>query len=414
MESSQFSDIQQDFETIEQLDKQGATCDTFRVKLYGKLHFLKRIKPEYVGDIRYQEAFRKEFETGYQLEHPNLVRYVLLVDNGILMEYIDGETLTERLARHPEYFCDRRNTRRFVSQLLDVVGYLHAHQVLHLDLKPDNILLTRIGSDVKIVDFGCSYTDTFTDTTGHTEGFAAPEQLSIIDCPLSIRTDIYAIGKIMELLPNHHIYNKVIARCTASDPADRYQTVEEIQRDVKQKKSHLRYVSILVAIVVASLIGITFWTRQQTTIPVGQEPTIDSLPNHANSSQDTAPQAYDPATVPPSPKQNPAPEISKDDQTLMKEEAQRLIDKAYRATIASFCDSVWPPLVDYPGNPWADSSTTFHDQVVQIGDQLVRKYPSVPESIIRQETEMRFQSLVGYVFNKMRDNGQQSRKTASD
>jgi len=414
VESSQFTHTQSYFESIEQIESQGATCDTFRVKLYGKLHFLKRLKPEYAGDIRYREALRKEFETGYQLEHPGLPRYISHSDDGILMDYIDGETLSQALQRRPDYFQDRKNTDKFLSQLTNVVGYLHDHQVLHLDLKPDNILLTRIGSDVKIVDFGCSYTDTFTDTTGHTEGFAAPEQLSIIDCPLSIRTDIYAIGKIIELLPNHHIYNKVIARCTASDPADRYQTVEEIQRDVKQKKSRLRYVSILVAIVVASLIGITFWTRQQTTIPVGQEPTIDSLPNHANSSQDTAPQAHDPATVPPSPKQNPAPEISKDDQTLMKEEAQRLIDKAYRATIASFCDSVWPPVVDYPGNPWADYSTAFHDQVVQIGDQLVKKYPSVQESVIRQETEMRFQSLVGYVFNKMRDNGQQSRKTASD
>ncbi len=51
------------------MDTQGATCDTFRVKLYGKLHFLKRLKPELAGDIRYQEALRKEFETGYRLEH---------------------------------------------------------------------------------------------------------------------------------------------------------------------------------------------------------------------------------------------------------------------------------------------------------------------------------------------------------
>jgi hypothetical protein len=90
----------------------------------------------------------------------------------------------------------------------------------------------------------------------------------------------------------------------------------------------------------------------------------------------------------------------------MKEEVERLIDKAYRSTIASFCDSVWPPLVNYPGNPWADSSTEFHNQVVEIGNRLVKKYPNIPESIIRQETEMHFQGLVGYTFNKMRENGQ--------
>ena len=77
MESSQFSDNQSRFDAIEQMESQGATCDTFRVKLYGKLHFLKRLKAEYAGDIRYQEALRKEFETGYRLEHPNLVRYLI-------------------------------------------------------------------------------------------------------------------------------------------------------------------------------------------------------------------------------------------------------------------------------------------------------------------------------------------------
>ena len=199
MESSQFSDIQQSFEAIEQLDTQGATCDTFRVRLYGKLHFLKRLKPEQVGDIRYQEAFRKEFETGYRLEHPNLVRYVSLTANGILMEYIDGVTLAERLAQQPEYFLDKHNTQRFVSQLLDVVGYLHSHQVLHLDLKPDNILLTRINNDVKLIDLGCCYTDTFTDTQGRTNRYAAPEQLSG-EAP-DVRTDIYAIGRILQALP---------------------------------------------------------------------------------------------------------------------------------------------------------------------------------------------------------------------
>ena len=53
MDSSQFSDNQSRFDAIEQMESRGATCDTFRVKLYGKLHFLKRLKAEYAGDIRY-------------------------------------------------------------------------------------------------------------------------------------------------------------------------------------------------------------------------------------------------------------------------------------------------------------------------------------------------------------------------
>lgn len=226
MESSQFSDGQSPFESIEQIDAHGATCDSFRVKLYGKLHFLKRLKPQFAGDIRYQEAFRKEFETGYRLEHPNLVRYISLTDDGILMEYVDGETLSQRIAAHPEYFT-KQNTDKFLHQLLDAVACLHSHQVLHLDLKPDNVLLTRINSDVKLIDLGCCYTDTFADTPGRTNAYAAPEQLS--GGSVDERTDIYAIGKILERLPHHDINNKVIARCMASLPKERYQSVRELQ-----------------------------------------------------------------------------------------------------------------------------------------------------------------------------------------
>lgn len=416
MESSQFTSQQSRFESIEQLDTQGVTCDTFRVKLYGKLHFLKRLRPEYVGDIRYQEALRKEFETGYQLEHPNLVRYISLDADSILMEYVDGETLTQRLAENPDYFSDQRRTDKFVRQLLSALQYLHSHQVLHLDLKPDNILLTHIDDDVKLIDLGFCRSDAFVDTQGYTSGFAAPEQFAggMVDA----RTDIYAIGKILERLPDHRIYNKVIARCTAIEPAERYQSIEEIRSDINRRQHYSRYVAVFVAIVAIVGVGIALLTHREQTAPVIQETPVDSvvqMQDQGNRSLDSV-QEHGPVPSIPSldsvrQNQDSVPVHSsrppkKDEQVLMKEEVERLIDKAYRSTIASFCDSVWPPLVNYSGNPWADSSTEFHNQVVGIGDRLVRKYPNIPESIIRQETEMRFQGLVGYTFNKMRENRQ--------
>lgn len=83
----------------------------------------------------------------------------------------------------------------------------------------------------------------------------------------------------------------------------------------------------------------------------------------------------------------------------------KLIDKAYKATIASFCDSVFPsPSV---GIRWEEVSTDFYQRVNKIGDKLTRKYPEIPEMEIRQEIESRFQNIVGYVFGRMRENGQQ-------
>ena len=261
MESSRFSDSQPRYEAIEQMATQGATCDTFRVKLYGKLHFLKRLKPGYAGDIRYQEAFRKEFETGYRLEHPNLVRYISLNTDGILMEYVDGETLTQRLTTNPEYFRKQKNTEKFVRQLLSALQCLHAHQVLHLDLKPDNIMLTHINDDVKLVDLGFCRTDAFVDSQGYTTSFAAPEQKS--GEATDVRTDIYAIGKILELLPDHSIYHKVINRCTAPAPAARYQTISDLQDALSARRTHFFWPVLMLLVVVMSIGYFMFTSKQQ-------------------------------------------------------------------------------------------------------------------------------------------------------
>ena len=271
MESSQFSDSQSRFEAVEQLETQGATCDTFRVKLYGKLHFLKRLKPAFSGDIRYREALRKEFETGYRLEHPNLVRYISLDDDSILMEYVDGESLSQLLATHPDYFRKQKNADKFVRQLLDAVGYLHSHQVLHLDLKPDNILLTRINDDVKLIDLGCCHTDAFPDTTGHTDAFAAPEQLTngVVD----VRTDIYAIGRILDCLPDHHKYNKVIARCTDDNPAERYLTISDLQDALSARRTHTFWPVLMLLVAVMSIGYFIFTGRERQPAEVVEPQT---------------------------------------------------------------------------------------------------------------------------------------------
>lgn len=396
MDSSQFSDNQPRFEATEQVESQGATCDTFRVKLYGKLHLLKRLKVEYAGDIRYQEALRKEFETGYRLEHPNLVRYLSLDKDSILMEYVDGETLSQRFVRNPDYFNEQKHMEKFVRQLLSALQYLHSHQVLHLDLKPDNILLTHINDDVKLIDLGFCYTDAFVDTLGHTNAFAAPEQKA--GGEVDVRSDIYAFGKILELLPDHSLYNKVIARCTADRPEDRYQSVGEILHDILHKRRYFLWVTVIVLLAALFAAGLALLTHQKNESAVIEEIVADSV---ASEQQDTLEQM----TQPPVSKSNHQPP-AKDEQTLLKEDMERMIDQAYRSTIATFCDSVFPSPTPSTGKAWSDASTEFHNQAIGIGDRLVKKYPNIPESTIRQDCESRFQSLVSSVFNQMRNNGQ--------
>ncbi len=413
MESSQFTNQQLSDGAIEQLDFQGATSDTYSVKLYGKLHFLKRLKAEYVNDVRYQEAFQKEFETGYRLEHQGLPRYISKTDDGIMMEYVDGETLTGRITRNPSYF-NQKNTKKFILQLLDVVQYLHAHQVLHLDLKPDNILLTRIDNDVKLIDLGCCYTDTFTDTQGHTKGYAAPEQLR--EEATDERTDIYAIGKIIESLPNHDIYNKVIARCVAERPQERYQSIDEIIHDISRGRGYLRYVTafVFVAVLLSLLIILLPHLQEENGMSKNENTPVQrdssALPEgsslHSEEiNQMTSVSAYKQSQS--AIEKQPLPVIEKDEKTQLKDDTDRMMDEAYMATIATFCDSVFPPQTPSSGKAWADATTSFHNQTLQIANRLSEKYPNIPENTIRQDCEMRFQSLVASVFSQMRANARQ-------
>ena len=386
MESSQFTDSQSRYEAIEPLGRHGATCDTFRVKVYGKLHFLKRLKAEHAGDIRYQEALRKEFETGYRLEHPNLVRYVSLDDDSVLMEYVDGETLTQRLATQPDYFRKRKNTDKFLRQLLSVLDYLHSHQVLHLDLKPDNILLTRINDDVKLIDLGFCYSDTFQDTSGHTDAFAAPEQLS--GSKTDARTDIYATGKVLELFPNHYIYNKVIGRCTAERPIDRYQSVKDVAKAV-DRHSHwrlLRYTSMILIIVVA-VVGYILLSQgkehqEQLPTPV-DTPTV-------------VPVTTTPDETDKQPLQSPSASPSKTSDTKqLQADISRAVLPKFNATLGALPDSVLPGT-----DAWAQAGWAMEKALDNTLKELKLSHPDIPMEQVAQKYNTYVQSLITLKLNK--------------
>lgn len=415
MESSQFTNSQFRFDSMEQVESQGATCDAFCVKLYGKLHFLKRLKPQFATDTRYQEAFRKEFETGFRLEHPNLVRYISFDDDGILMEYIDGETLTQRIACQPDFFHRRKNVNKFIRQLLDAVGYLHSHQVLHLDLKPDNILLTHIGDDVKLIDLGCCLTDTFTDTTGRTPAFAAPEQLhssphileggakagseekQVVGAKVDVRTDIYALGKILEQLPHHHIYNHVIARCTASDMARRYASVEDLKTACLRRTNPL---SILLPILLVLAVTALLWLWLSRASDKDTAAIIeDDIPVQTTLSDDSTSIS---GVVVPQQDSSPIPSGQSKQEAVPWEvvdlRLRQGMDSLCSMTIATYADSL-------PTNSWYEAHRRFDEQAMEFAFQLRATYPQYATDILTKTSDY-FQQLSDSIFHQTQHNGQ--------
>ncbi len=257
------------FTDVVPLFKNGATSDCYKVRIYGKWHFLKRPKKEHSTNPVYLAAFAKEFDLGFTLDHPNIVRYISKGEDQegqyILTEFVDGHTLTEFTQQNPLFFKNKGNLKRFLLQLLSALEYLHNHQIVHLDLKPDNILITNNGYNVRLIDLGLSYSDCYHEITGGTRSFGSPEQFMQPHL-INQKSDLYAFGKILlylftgqadqRLLSGLPLrYRRIARRCMIIDPEYRTITAADCIELIRKKNySRLIYLSAISVIIFAVLL----------------------------------------------------------------------------------------------------------------------------------------------------------------
>lgn len=248
------------YETKLPIDTDSATALCFEVTKEGKKIFMKQLRDEFLHIENYRILFRKEFELGHNISHPNIVKYLHFHEEKdschLLMEYIAGETLDCFIASHSDYFGSRANFDKFFNQLLSALKYLHEHHVVYSDLKPKNIMLTQVGNDVKLIDLGYCFSNSYTNTAGATKGFSAPEQEK--NGKLDITTDIYGIGKIIEYIGANmrgklpRIYVKIMQRCLKERQQDRLQSTDEIIRLINKRRHTIRN-SVIVGVVCVAL-----------------------------------------------------------------------------------------------------------------------------------------------------------------
>lgn len=184
--------------------------------------FEQRVAIKLVGAhaVAHIGRFHEERRILASLEHPGIAR---LLDGGVAadgrpymaMEYVDGLNI---VAWCDEQSLDLNARLQLFGQICSAVRYAHTHLVVHRDLKPHNILVTRDGQ-VKLLDFGIARlirTSEDDATAGThpllTPDYAAPEQLD--GRPVSLATDVYGLGLILfELLtgvtPWRHSHSNV-------------------------------------------------------------------------------------------------------------------------------------------------------------------------------------------------------------
>jgi len=187
-----------DYEILNELGA-GGMGKVYKVRnvISDRIEAMKILLPDLAGRQELAARFQREIKVLAALDHPNIaaLRTALTLDNQLvmIMEYVEGTTLTQRMQQGPVPVADAVN---YISQVLDALGYAHQHHVIHRDIKPANMMLTPQGI-VKLMDFGIARsgdesTLTMTGTTLGSLGYMSPEQVK--GEPTDARSDLYSVG----------------------------------------------------------------------------------------------------------------------------------------------------------------------------------------------------------------------------
>lgn len=215
-----------EWQSIALLQQRNHNC-LYTASRYGKRYVLKGLSADSQSLTDMQLLQQKEFSLGIMLSHPNIAETYSLeevADCGrcIVMEYVDGITLAEWLATNPSHSA----RQRAMLQLLDALEYIHSLQLVHHDLKSSNILITRNGQNVKLIDFGLSELDT-----------TNPQN--------DIQHDIQKFGEILQLLfPSR--YKRLRQQCQNG----RFANMAAIRLSIEKRQRRQKYIPYVIAIIV--------------------------------------------------------------------------------------------------------------------------------------------------------------------
>jgi eukaryotic-like serine/threonine-protein kinase len=243
---------------------------------------IKTLRADLARDQTFQARFRREAQSAASLNNPSIVA---VYDTGedmstgvpvpyIVMEYVDGRTVRDLLIEGHRLLPER--SLEIISGVLRALEYSHQAGIVHRDIKPGNVMVTRNG-DIKVMDFGIARamsdaqaTMTQTAQVIGTAQYLSPEQAR--GERVDSRSDLYSTGCLMyELLTGRppftgdspvaiayqHVRENpippsrldpdippwadaIVLKAMAKSPNDRYQTAAEMQADIQRAASGMQ------------------------------------------------------------------------------------------------------------------------------------------------------------------------------
>jgi serine/threonine protein kinase len=234
---------------------------------------LKILPPEYASDPERRSRLLREARAASALNHPNIVGiYEVGSDNGVdffAMEYVEGKSLSKMI---PAKGMPLGEALDCAVQIAGGLAKAHAAGLIHRDLKPGNIMLSRDGL-VKLLDFGLARRvelgpghDTTLTIEGQilgTPSYMSPEQAQ--GKPLDVRSDVFSFGSVLyEMVTGNRAFEggshvatmaavveeeprplpssvlrdleRIITRCLRKDPARRFQHMGDVKVDLEELK----------------------------------------------------------------------------------------------------------------------------------------------------------------------------------
>ncbi len=262
-----------DYELLEEIARGGMGL-VFKAR-QKRLNRVVALKVILAGEYAKPEdvlRFQAEAEAAAKLHHAGIVPIYEVGENDgrpfLSMGFIEGETLESKVARGP---LEGKDAARLIAEVSKAVAYAHQQGIVHRDLKPGNILLNDKGEPF-VTDFGLAKrTDSDSQLTGTgqligTPSYMSPEQAAGINDAIGPLTDVYSLGAVLYCLLTGHppfraanlmdtvaqVTNQepipprqvngaverdlqtICLKCLQKDPAHRYESAEELGRDLER------------------------------------------------------------------------------------------------------------------------------------------------------------------------------------